>query len=628
MSKKLKNSIFFFGLIATLVICISSCKQPTETQIEKTIIWESKVVLGPEKPVTKLGKNTTLTVLCSAFEATPQNVNVYLENDDEEETIYKDIEIKNNTIEIPTNTLKSGRYQVYVQANSIKSNVIKLKISDGTTNEQDADLSDATIFIEGPSKISKGYSCSIKMTFTDWEGYSFTKPPYIYLYVDGIETNSNTISSNSFGIYSDSLVNFEGKHKVYLYCKDENIKSNEIEIEVVNGLVDPDITVTKSDIKNCAKISWFNTGASYYHLYHATQNSISTATHIDTYSSGYNYSFSSSDAEGKHYFWVVASNSYNEPDKSTITAKSVAYDFQREEFSNPTGLSVTPVEGNSNYVNLKWKDNQSKYYAIYYSTSATCPSYPKNYNISYTKNGYDILLSTSGKYYFWVKSYTDSYSSETNLSAPVSYSFTYTNPKPVTNLTATAYNSPKNSVKLQWTKSNSRSYYILFNCKDDYDNAVSLGSTEYNYKTKMLPTTGTYYFWVIASDTGSYTEADATKISYNLATFDDDGISAPENVTVTPSSSTSSYVTVSCDTVSIEDYTTYYWIYYSKTNDPASATLYTTTSTLPYQFSRNTFSKGQTYYFWVKAGNYSWDYSSLQISDVSETVSCIPYPNN
>ena len=83
-----------------------------------------------------------------------------------------------------------------------------------------------------------------------------------------------------------------------------------------------------------------------------------------------------------------------------------------------------------------------------------------------------------------------------------------------------------------------------------------------------------------------------------------------------------------------------YQIYYNTTNDSSTATK----ATIGYvydeydsQSKKTGYYKGSseitlpdlgTYYFWVKAGNYDWDYSSLQISDVSETVSCIPYSNN
>ena len=79
----------------------------------------------------------------------------------------------------------------------------------------------------------------------------------------------------------------------------------------------------------------------------------------------------------------------------------------------PTGVTVELATA-KNTVKVKWTDNNSAYYWIYYNSSndtstATCVT--KSASSSNSTYGYEITLSSSGTYYFWVKA-ADGYHSD------------------------------------------------------------------------------------------------------------------------------------------------------------------------------------------------------------------------
>ncbi|MGN0724525.1 MAG: hypothetical protein ACI4LT_11015, partial [Treponema sp.] len=81
----------------------------------------------------------------------------------------------------------------------------------------------------------------------------------------------------------------------------------------------------------------------------------------------------------------------------------------------PTGVTVS-ASTTKNNVTVKWTNNGSAKYWIYYNTennteTATCAT---RFASSGTY-GYDISLLSSGTYYFWVKS-ADGYYTDSNTS--------------------------------------------------------------------------------------------------------------------------------------------------------------------------------------------------------------------
>lgn len=95
----------------------------------------------------------------------------------------------------------------------------------------------------------------------------------------------------------------------------------------------------------------------------------------------------------------------------------------------PTNVTVS-ASTKKNNVTVKWTDNGSAKYWIYYNTvndtsTATCATESaSSFDFTY---GYDIVLPSSGTYYFWVKA-ADGYDTDSNtsdFSEAVSFEFTY-----------------------------------------------------------------------------------------------------------------------------------------------------------------------------------------------------------
>ena len=118
-------------------------------------------------------------------------------------------------------------------------------------------------------------------------------------------------------------------------------------------------------------------------------------------------------------------------------------------------------------------------------------------------------------------------------------------------------------------------------------------------QTRMLSESGTYYFWVKASESYGSTETERSKRKTSAFsevasyTFTYSQLETPTNVTVTLNKT--NQVKIAC-----EGNSQYYWFYYSKTNDTSTATY------IDWQTSKSQtlmLSESGTYYFWVKAAD-------------------------
>lgn len=112
-----------------------------------------------------------------------------------------------------------------------------------------------------------------------------------------------------------------------------------------------------------------------------------------------------------------------------VKSNSIEVTLTKNALKAPTGLAVA-ASTETNTVKVTWTNNGAKRYWIYYNTSddtatATCAS---RSGISGTY-GYEITLSASGTYYFWIKA-ADGYNSTdktSDFSSSISYNFTYSN---------------------------------------------------------------------------------------------------------------------------------------------------------------------------------------------------------
>ena len=297
-------------------------------------------------------------------------------------------------------------------------------------------------------------------------------------------------------------------------------------------------------------------------------------------------------------------------------------------FSKPTIISVEPSTSKANTVTVSWnalENDEVTYYWIYYSTtndtsSFTRPDAAAHAGLYVTKGigKYDITLSENGTYYFWIKAANGISTSDatkfSDFSNTISYSFTHTALITPTNVSVSASTKRANTVTVSWTASDAAYYWIYYSTSND---TSALTRPQENvhaglYVTKgigsydiVIEESGEYYFWVKAADSyysSSTNSSDFSTSSTYLFTYSE--LTTPTNVTAA-ASNTSGKVTV---TWTASD-ATYYWIYYSTSNDTSQLTrpqadvhagLYVTNGIGKYDIS---LTESGTYYIWIKAAN-------------------------
>lgn len=333
----------------------------------------------------------------------------------------------------------------------------------------------------------------------------------------------------------------------------------------------------------------------------------------------------------------------------SVKSNSIEVTLTENTLKVPTGLAVVASTEKANTINLTWtapSDTSAiTYYWIYYSTinDTTQLSNPSKtaYAALYVTNGtgkYDITLSESGTYYFWVKSADgSSTSSATKVSAfseVASYEFTYSTLTKPTNVKVIENSSITNGVTITWTASDAPCYWIYYSTTNDTTKLTSPNSTAYGslyvsngtgtYNYIVLEESGTYYFWVKAADnlSSSSGTSDFSEVAEYSFTYTD--LVTPKNVNVTKLDN--GKISVSWTTT---DNAYCYWIYYSITNDTAKLTspnatairgLYVSNGTGTYNYV--TLTETGTYYFWVKAANGS-SYNKNKSSDFSTAATYI-----
>ena len=379
--------------------------------------------------------------------------------------------------------------------------------------------------------------------------------------------------------------------------------------------VDPNaptgVTVELATAKNTVKVKWTDNNSAYYWIYYNSSNDTETATCATKSAYSYNATHGyeiTLPSTGTYYFWVKSADGYSSTSTTSGFSVPAIFNFTYTSLSAPTGLSVESTT-TKNTIKVTWTDNGSAYYWIYYNSTndtstATCATKSAySYNATH---GYEITLPSTGTYYFWVKS-ADGYTKNdttSDFSSPATFDFTYTELVTPSGLKI-ENSSTKNTVKITWTDNGSNYYWIYYNTEDDSSTATcATKSADYYNATHgyelTLPSTGTYYFWIKASD--GYTSKDATSDFSNYVSFDFTHIelTAPTNITV-EATSTSKTVSIKWT----DNGFAYYWIYYNSSNDTETATC-ATKSAYYYNATHGyelTLPSTGTYYFWIKASD-------------------------
>src|SRR5574344_1301367 len=279
-----------------------------------------------------------------------------------------------------------------------------------------------------------GDTISISVDFSNFA----SNPTTVDVYVEESMTVVKDNVSVSDGKMSLDTSAFEAG-TYHLYVKSGNIKSNSLEVVLSeNQLKAPtDVTVESSSKTNYVTVKWTNTGAAKYWVYYNSSNDTSTATCASKYETSGTYGCDIAlSSSGTYYFWVKSADGYSSSSNTSVFSSVVSYSFTYVSLSVPTGIEVS-VSTKTNYVTVKWTNTGAAKYWVYYNSindtsTATCAS---KYETSGTY-GCDILLSSTGTYYFWVKS-ADGYNSTSatsDFSTAATYTFTYTKLSAPTNV--------------------------------------------------------------------------------------------------------------------------------------------------------------------------------------------------
>lgn len=372
---------------------------------------------------------------------------------------------------------------------------------------------------------------------------------------------------------------------------------------------------------NTVKVTWTSNESFYYWIYYNTANDSSTAicatkaADSTTAIKGYKISLPST---GKYYFWIKSAEGTSDSSNTSDFSSPVEYDFVYTVLVSPSVVTIEEPysydepKSYYNYIKIKWTNTNYSNYWIYYNTtndteSAECIDKTR---ISYDAiHGYSYLLKSSGTYYFWVKSAegpSDDYATS-DFSPVTEYNFTYTEPSAPTGVKAFTKYEPDN-VKILWNNNHFHDYWIYYNTVNDTSTATCVTKSasapskvaEYSLS---LPTKEIYYFWIKAADDDSET---SNTSDFSLVCSVDNSMpkAAPAGLKVVKSDKNNS-VTLTCE----DNGSSYYWIYYSKTNDPSTATLATSYAKASdissgYTINLSELSLGYgTYYFWIKGAD-------------------------
>jgi len=467
------------------------------------------------------GDDISCFVVFSNYETAPSKVDVYIEG--KETPVFKDVAVTKNTITLPTKDLSFGTSKIYVAKDDVKSNICSLEVRK------------QVITLTASPKYTKGYDTYLSI-YVDTENieeqYACYEDPQYNIYVDNKLFGTKTLSSLFINTKSEAFsLKLEdlalGTHSVYATLKaNESIKSNTVEIEIVDTLVKLEtFEITESsDTKNTIKFNWLKNGAKYYYIYYSTSDDFSTATKATYSSSSTTWTFSPALEDGKYYFWIKTSSNYNNADGEV--SDSVSYNFTRAAHAAPTGLKVETTDSN-NRIKLSWNENKAYYNHVYINTvndSSTAEYYTDVYSYNYK----EITLPNAGDFYFWVRA-SDGSSNPPKESCTSDYSeglkYTLETFIPVlakpTNVSVTV----SSSVSITCDAVEGASYYYIYNSLTN-----DISTAKYVKRTSSLPASLYYfyndytkgktnYFWIRAAKSYSLYNDEVSEFSdvYEIA---------------------------------------------------------------------------------------------------------------
>ena len=411
--KKLSSLLFAFVFaFAFLVVSCSNGSDDNSSAEEQS----GTITLSAEATSATVGDVVSLSVSFSGWSENPTAVDVYVK--ESSDALKNGVAVSAGKITLDTSHFEAGTYNLYVACGSVKSNSIEVTLTKNA--------------LKAPAGLAVAASTETNTVKVTWTNNGAKMYRIYYNKSDDAATAICAKKLETDGTSGCEITLF-ASGTYYFWIKAADGMVDTVPTSAFSDSVSYDFTYTPlptptglavaaSKTTNTVKVTWTSNGASWYRIYYNKSDDAATAICASKYATSGTDEITLS-ASGTYYFWIKAADN---TETTSAFSDSVSYDFTYTPLSAPTGLAVE-ASTKPNTVKVTWKHNGAKNYWIYYSKKDD-PKSAKRHE-EYGAYGYEITLSDSGIYYFWIKA-ADGYSindKTSDFSSSISYNFTYSN---------------------------------------------------------------------------------------------------------------------------------------------------------------------------------------------------------
>ena len=411
--KKLSSLLFAFVFaFAFLVAGCSNGSDDSNSAEEQS----GTITLSAEATSATVGDVVSLSVSFSGWSENPTAVEVYVK--ESSDALKTGVAVSAGKITLDTSHFEAGTYNLYVASGSVKSNSIEVTLTKNA--------------LKAPTGLAVAASTETNTVKVTWTNNGAKMYRIYYNKSDDAATAICAKKLETDGTSGCEITLF-ASGTYYFWIKAADGMVDTVPTSAFSDSVSYDFTYTPlptptglavaaSKTTNTVKVTWTSNGASWYRIYYNKSDDAATAICASKYATSGTDEITLS-ASGTYYFWIKAADN---TETTSAFSDSVSYDFTYTPLSAPTGLAVE-ASTKPNTVKVTWKHNGAKNYWIYYSKKDD-PKSAKRHE-EYGAYGYEITLSDSGIYYFWIKA-ADGYSindKTSDFSKSISYNFTYSN---------------------------------------------------------------------------------------------------------------------------------------------------------------------------------------------------------
>ena len=411
--KKLSSLLFAFVFAFAFLVAGCSNGSDDNSSAEEQ---SGTITLSAEATSATVGDVVSLSVSFSGWSENPTAVDVYVK--ESSDALKNGVAVSAGKITLDTSHFEAGTCNLYVACGSVKSNSIEVTLTKNA--------------LKAPAGLAVAASTETNTVKVTWTNNGAKMYRIYYNKSDDAATAICAKKLETDGTSGCEITLF-ASGTYYFWIKAADGMVDTVPTSAFSDSVSYDFTYTPlptptglavaaSKTTNTVKVTWTSNGAYWYRIYYNKSDDAATAICASKYATSGTDEITLS-ASGTYYFWIKAADN---TETTSAFSDSVSYDFTYTPLSAPTGLAVE-ASTKPNTVKVTWKHNGAKNYWIYYSKKDD-PKSAKRHE-EYGAYGYEITLSDSGIYYFWIKA-ADGYSindKTSDFSKSISYNFTYSN---------------------------------------------------------------------------------------------------------------------------------------------------------------------------------------------------------